>query len=108
MKEEERKDTVTVHCPDTSETNIHRRTSSSSISTSSSEREWSHDNLWTICCGTRIDKRSMSFFSKLGISISTIAFCFYMLLTSDTCEDQHLYSGILMLVLGIWIKEPVY
>ena len=63
------------------------------------------DNTWKSCC-VRADKRAISFFSQLSISILVIVFCLYQLIHLDTCQDQTQYIGLLTLILGVWLPAP--
>lgn len=68
------------------------------------ERE-KYDNTWDSCCFS-LDKRATLFFSQLFISITVIIFCIYQLLNSSSCETDTLYSGILTLILGVYLPQP--
>mgnify|MGYP003659449772 CR=1 FL=1 len=60
------------------------------------------------CSGGSSDKRLLLFASILTISLIMIVFSIYQLINLESCHDQHLYSSLLSLVLGIWIKSPLF
>ena len=62
-------------------------------------------NEYKSCCMI-VDKRAVRFFSQLTISLITIFFSIYQLSTSESCERDSLYSGMLTLVLGCWLPQP--
>ncbi len=64
------------------------------------------DNTWKSCGNCTVDKRSTVFFSQLTIAITVIIFCIAQLSLSDSCEKDSLYSGILMLVVGVYLPSP--
>ena len=65
-----------------------------------------YDDLWHSCCGLTLDRRATLFFSQLSIAISVIGFCIWQLLHSHTCEKDALYSGLLTLVIGVYLPQP--
>jgi hypothetical protein len=64
------------------------------------------ENIWRSCSGCLIDSRATVFFSQLFISVIIICFCIYQLVHSQSCERDSLYSGILTMVIGIYIPAP--
>ena len=62
-------------------------------------------NEWKSCC-VIMDKEAVMFFSQLGIAITTVCFSITMLVLSDSCERDQLYSGILTLVVGVYLPQP--
>lgn len=64
-----------------------------------------YENTWESCC-IKLDKRATLFFSQLSISLLVIVFSLYQLLHSSTCEKDQLYSGILTLILGVYLPQP--
>ena len=60
---------------------------------------------WTSCC-LRLDKNATIFFSQLSIALSTISFCMYQLIGSESCEQDSLYSGLLSMVIGCYMPQP--
>lgn len=68
--------------------------------------EIDEDNIWRSCSGCRLDRRATVFFSQLFISVVVICFCIYQLVNSKSCERDSLYSGILTMVIGIFIPSP--
>ena len=64
-----------------------------------------YDNTWDSCC-FRLDRRAAMFFSQLFISLLVMVFCLYQLLTKSSCETDALYSGLLTLILGVYLPQP--
>ena len=64
------------------------------------------DNTFKSCCLT-MDRRALSFFTTLGISLIIISFCIVQLLSAESCEETNTWIALLMFVIGIWIKSPV-
>ena len=62
-------------------------------------------NEWKSCC-VIMDKEAVMFFSQLGIAITTVCFSITMLILSDSCGRDQLYSGILTLVVGVYLPQP--
>ena len=71
------------------------------------EEKKEDDNNWRSCSGCLIDKRSLGFFTTLGISVIVIAFCIVKLSLTTSCEETNTWIALLMFVLGIWVKSPV-
>ncbi len=61
------------------------------------------DRSWKSCCFT-VERDSTVHFTKLFISVMVIGLCSYQLVHLTSCSDQHLYSALLGLNLGFWIK----
>jgi hypothetical protein len=72
------------------------------------KEEEENNNQLKCCSGGSSDKRLLLFVSILTISLIVIMFSIYQLTTLESCHDQHLYSGLLSLVLGIWIRSPLF
>ena len=58
---------------------------------------------WRSCCFD-IDRDSTIFFAKLFISTCVIGLCSYQLITLQDCSSQHMYSGLLGIILGSYLK----
>ena len=58
------------------------------------------------CSGCLIDKRLLAFFTTLFISVSIIIFCIYKLYYSEECNSKNTWLGLLMFILGVWVKSP--
>jgi len=58
---------------------------------------------WRSCCFD-IDRDSTIFFAKLFISTLVIGLCSYQLITLQDCGAQHMYSGLLGIILGSYLK----
>jgi putative Mn2+ efflux pump MntP len=63
------------------------------------------NNTYKSCC-LEMDKRALSFFSQLTISLITIGFSISQLALSESCEKDALYSGILTMIIGCWLPQP--
>jgi hypothetical protein len=63
------------------------------------------DNTFRSCCLT-MDRRALSFFTTLSISLIIISFCIVQLSGADSCEETNTWLALLMFVIGIWIKSP--
>tara|TARA_B110000503_G_C7078973_1_gene384267 strand:+ start:358 stop:747 length:390 start_codon:yes stop_codon:yes gene_type:complete len=65
-----------------------------------------NENKWSSCCFT-VDKRAVVFFSQLLITLSVVILCIYQLVKHhDNCDSNQLYSGILSMVIGIYLPQP--
>jgi hypothetical protein len=58
---------------------------------------------WRSCC-FEIHADSSKFFAKLFVSTMVIALCIYQLINVQDCGSQHLYSSLLGIVLGAYLK----
>ena len=67
-----------------------------------------NDNQWHSCCFKTSDKRLLKFISIFTISISVLIFSFYKLSTDITYDEQNTYIGLITLIIGIYIKSPVF
>lgn len=56
------------------------------------------------CCFT-MKKDGAIFVARILISLSTMSLCSYQLITLKDCQYQSLYSGLLGLVIGHWLKN---
>ena len=63
------------------------------------------DHLWRSCC-TVVDSRVLQFMAQALLCTLVACFCMFMLTGTKECPDQQLYSGILTMVLGIFIPNP--
>lgn len=63
------------------------------------------DNVWRSCC-TYIDSRVLQFIVQSLMCWLVCMFCMFMLFHSVACPEQQLYSGILTMVLGVFIPNP--
>jgi hypothetical protein len=63
------------------------------------------NSTWNSCC-LSVDKDAVLFFSQFGISVGVISFCLYQLLHIPDCEGQNAYTGLLTLILGVWLPSP--
>lgn len=63
------------------------------------------EEMWVSCC-MRMNPKAVVFFSQLAIALTVIAFCIVQLSMSESCEQDSLYSGILMLVVGVYLPSP--
>jgi hypothetical protein len=60
-------------------------------------------NQWTSCCFS-IHAESSRFFAKLFVSCTVIGLCIYQLIHVVDCGSQHMYSGMLGIILGSYLK----
>ena len=61
------------------------------------------DRHWRSFCFD-IDANATRFFAKLLISLVVISLCFYQLINVQDCGSQHMYSGLLGIILGAYLK----
>ena len=69
------------------------------------ERRFAHETTWKSCCVT-VDRRAVSFFSQLILSVAVVAFCITMLATNQDCPTFSRWSPLLLLIVGIWVPAP--
>ena len=62
-----------------------------------------HKDVIKSCC-FELRQSSVLFFGKFFISVFTMTLCSYQLITLVDCSHQSLYSGIMGLVIGAWLK----
>lgn len=60
---------------------------------------------WVSCC-YRCDKSAVVYFSQLFIGLIVILFCIIQLYSSESCDTDGLYSGIMMVILGSFLPTP--
>jgi hypothetical protein len=60
-------------------------------------------NHWRSCCFS-IHAESSKFFAKLFVSSTVIGLCTYQLINVEDCGSQHMYSGMLGIILGSYLK----
>jgi hypothetical protein len=60
---------------------------------------------WVSCC-YKCNKNAVVFFSQLIMCVSVVCFCMIQLYNSDSCNQDALYSGIMMLILGAFLPTP--
>lgn len=72
------------------------------------EEEKENPNIYKSCCSVPSDKRLLTFIAMLSISIGTLSFCFSQLAIGGLEKDRELfYTGLISMIIGIWIKSPV-
>lgn len=64
-------------------------------------------NILKTCCGTTSDKRLLVFVSSFTISMFTALFACIQLIRLDDCHSQNTYTGLLTLIIGLWIRSPI-
>lgn len=64
-----------------------------------------YNDTWKSCC-LLLDKRATMFFSQLLIALLVIGFCIVQLVNSRSCEHDSLYSGILSMIIGVYLPQP--
>jgi len=75
------------------------------INVSNEKNNKNNGIVWTSCC-LRLNKHAVLFFAQLFISLIVMGFSIYMLVRSTSCEHDALYSGLLSMIIGVWIKAP--
>jgi hypothetical protein len=64
------------------------------------------ENEWKSCCLV-VDRRAVLFFSQLSISLIVLTLCVYNLVVHhDSCDSNQLYTGLLTMIIGVWIDAP--
>ncbi len=61
------------------------------------------DRSWKSCCFV-VEKDSTIHFTKLFISIMVIGLCAYQLIFQLDCSSQHMYSALIGIQIGHWIR----
>lgn len=79
-----------------------RRKSENNIS-EISEKNFNRKVYWKSCC-FELDRRAVSFFTQLFISLMIITFCLFQLHTLDKCDSTE-YLSLLTMVLGVWVGD---
>lgn len=70
-----------------------------------SEDTFNRKVFWKSCCGLKLDKRAVKFFSQFSISLVIIVFCLYQLHTKPKCDTGE-YLSLLTMILGTWVEAP--
>ncbi len=68
-----------------------------------SEKEFKRKTYWKSCCGSRLDKRAVQFFSQLTISLIVIIFSLYQL---HNDKNTDIYLSLLTMIIGTWVEAP--
>ena len=74
-----------------------------STSKTFSEKEFQRKTYWKSCCGSRLDKRALQFFSQLTISLIVMIFSLYQLHKEKNTE---IYLSLLTMILGLYVDAP--
>jgi hypothetical protein len=69
-----------------------------------SENTFNRKVYWKSCCGLKLDKRAVSFFTKFSISLMIIIFCLFQLHTKPKCDTSE-YLSLLTMILGVWVGD---
>ena len=69
-------------------------------------QEFLDQYIWRSCCGMKLDKRVVLFFSQFLIAMMIISFSLYQLNKSNDCNHNQLYLGLLTLIIGIFLPNP--
>lgn len=65
-------------------------------------------NKWSLCCYSKgTDARLLQFIASFAISITLLIFSCYQLAYVTDCQGENLYTGIITLVVGVWLKSPM-
>ena len=73
------------------------------VSQTLSEKEFKRKTYWKTCCGSRLDKRAVQFFSQLTISLIVIIFSLYQLHREKNTE---IYLSLLTMIIGLYTEAP--
>jgi hypothetical protein len=73
------------------------------VSQTISEKEFKRKTYWKTCCGSRLDKRAVQFFSQLTISLIVIIFSLYQLYREKNTE---IYLSLLTMIIGLYTEAP--
>jgi len=68
-----------------------------------SENTFNRKVFWKSCC-FELDRRAVSFFTQLFISLMIITFCLFQLHTLPKCDSSE-YLSLLTMVLGVWVGD---
>jgi len=68
-----------------------------------SENSFNRKVFWKSCC-FELDRRAVSFFTQLFISLMTITFCLFQLHTLPKCDSGE-YLSLLTMILGVWVGD---
>lgn len=79
-----------------------RRKSENNIS-ELSDKTFNRKVFWKSCC-FELDRRAVSFFTQLFISLLIIIFCLFQLHTLPKCDSSE-YLSLLTMVLGVWVGD---
>ena len=84
--------------------NLKIDTPKNNLSTSEiSENSFNRKVFWKSCC-FELDRRAVSFFTQLFISLMIITFCLFQLHTKPKCDTSE-YLSLLTMVLGVWVGD---
>ena len=61
---------------------------------------------WRSFC-FKLDSEASKFFAKLLISLVVTSLCFYQLVNVEDCGSQHMYSGLLGIILGAYFSALI-
>ena len=64
------------------------------------ENEWVHENMWTCCSGSSIDKRGVIFIVQTVMVLIILIFCMYMICSSEPGEDYTVWVSIMSAIAG--------
>ena len=68
-----------------------------------SEKQFERKTYYKTCCGSRLDKRALQFFSQLTISLIVMIFSLYQLHRE---KDKEIYLSLLTMIVGIYVEAP--
>ena len=71
--------------------------------------EENDDNHLYLCCagGRTSDKRLLTFIASATLSLITVLFSCYQLTQGLDCSQENVYSSLISLVIGVWLKSPM-
>ena len=73
------------------------------ISQTISEKAFQRKTYYKTCCGSRLDKRALQFFSQLTISLIVMIFSLYQLYRETNTD---IYLSLLTMIIGIYTEAP--
>lgn len=62
--------------------------------------------IWRSCCGMKLDKRVVVFTSQFIIALMIVIFSLFQLSISNECNHNQLYTGLLTMIVGIFLPSP--
>ena len=68
-----------------------------------------NDNQLYLCCGNgrTSDKRLLTFIASATLSLIVVVFSCFQLTQGLDCSQENVYSSLISLVIGVWLKSPM-
>ena len=70
------------------------------LETNAVDLKWAHENMWTCCSGTSIDKRGIIFIVQTFMVLIILIFCMYMICSAEDGEDYTVWVSIMSAIVG--------